>query len=101
MVDRFARRFLPSFSVLRSFASAARHQSFTLAAEELNLTQSAVSRHIRDMESALGFSLFRRVGRRVVLTPAGKNLADALETISAASPRPCIAPSLPACRGRH
>ncbi len=79
MVDRFARRFLPSFSVLRSFASAARHQSFTLAAEELNLTQSAVSRHIRDMESALGFSLFRRVGRRVVLTPAGKNLADALE----------------------
>ncbi len=79
MVDRFARRFLPSFSVLRSFASAARHQSFTLAAEELNLTQSAVSRHIRDMETALGFSLFRRVGRRVVLTPAGKNLADALE----------------------
>ncbi|WP_048644757.1 LysR substrate-binding domain-containing protein [Nitratireductor soli] len=77
--DRFARRFLPSFSVLRSFASAARHQSFTLAAEELNLTQSAVSRHIRDMEAALGFSLFRRVGRRVVLTPAGKNLADALE----------------------
>ncbi|WP_157188205.1 LysR family transcriptional regulator [Nitratireductor pacificus] len=77
--DKFARRFLPSFSVLRSFASAARHQSFTLAAEELNLTQSAVSRHIRDMEAALGFSLFRRVGRRVVLTPAGKNLADALE----------------------
>lgn len=77
--NRFARRFLPSFAVLRSFASAARHQSFTLAAEELNLTQSAVSRHIRDMETALGFSLFRRVGRRVMLTPAGKNLADALE----------------------
>ncbi|MCR4268001.1 LysR substrate-binding domain-containing protein [Nitratireductor sp. ZSWI3] len=79
VADKFARRFLPSFSVLRSFASAARHQSFTLAAEELNLTQSAVSRHIRDMEAALGFSLFRRVGRRVVLTPAGKSLADALE----------------------
>ena len=74
----FRRRFLPSFSVLRSFESAARHESFTLAAEELNLTQSAISRQIKELESAIGVELFRRVGRRVQLSEAGSAFAEEL-----------------------
>ncbi|MFV1844110.1 MULTISPECIES: LysR substrate-binding domain-containing protein [unclassified Phaeobacter] len=70
------RRFLPSHSTLRSFECAARHQSYTLAAEELNLTQSAISRQIKDLESMIGVALFRRAGRRVVLTEAGQKLAS-------------------------
>lgn len=69
------RRYLPSHAVLRSFECAARHESFTLAAEELHLTQSAVSRQVKELEEIIGTDLFRRVGRRVVLTPAGRNLA--------------------------
>ena len=69
------RRFMPSFAVLRSFECAARHQSFTLAAEELSLTQSAVSRQIKELELAIGAALFRRVGRRVELTDRGAAFA--------------------------
>lgn len=69
------RRFLPSHSTLRSFECAARHQSFTLAAEELNLTQSAVSRQVKELEDTVGVALFRRAGRRVVLTEAGQKLS--------------------------
>jgi len=65
------RRFMPSFAVLRSFECAARHQSFTLAAEELSLTQSAISRQIKELELAIGVDLFRRVGRRVELSERG------------------------------
>ncbi|MCX7561284.1 LysR family transcriptional regulator [Sulfitobacter sp. F26204] len=72
------RRYLPSNAVLRSFECAARHESFTLAAEELHLTQSAVSRQVKELEDIIGTALFRRVGRRVVLTRAGRNLADDL-----------------------
>ncbi len=57
--------------MLQSFDSAARHLNFTRAAEELHLTQSSVSRHVRDLEEQLGVALFNRVRRRVVLTPAG------------------------------
>ena len=52
---------LPSLSALRTFEAAARHLSFTKAAVELNLTQSAVSRQIRLMEEYLGVLLFQRV----------------------------------------
>ncbi len=72
------RRYLPSHAVLRSFESAARHESFTLAAEELHLTQSAISRQVKEFEQVIGTALFRRVGRRVVLSDAGKNLASEL-----------------------
>ncbi|QLC26860.1 LysR family transcriptional regulator [Parasphingopyxis algicola] len=75
---RNQRRFLPSFNILRSFESAARYGSFTMAAEELNLTQSAISRQIKELESNLGVDLFRRVGRRVELTEAGATFADEL-----------------------
>jgi LysR family transcriptional regulator, glycine cleavage system transcriptional activator len=73
------RRHLPSHAVLRSFESAARHESFTLAAEELHLTQSAISRQVKELEQTVGVALFRRVGRRVVLTNAGSNLAGDLK----------------------
>lgn len=71
-------RSLPSLAALRAFECAARHGSFTLAAEELHLTQSAVSRQVKDLEAQLGFSLFRRNGRRVALTDAGGEFARAL-----------------------
>lgn len=72
------RRYQPSLIILRSFECAARHESFTAAARELNLTQSAISRHIRDLEETLGLTLFRRVGRRVLLTQAGSGFAARL-----------------------
>ncbi|WP_259783066.1 LysR substrate-binding domain-containing protein [Aestuariispira ectoiniformans] len=69
----------PSLTHLRCFERAARHQSFTAAAEELRMTQSAVSKKIRELEVDLGVDLFRRVGRGVALTQAGKSFAADLE----------------------
>ena len=66
---------LPSLTHLRCFDSAARHQSFTAAGEEIGLTQSAVSKKVKELEIDLGFALFQRVGRGVVLTAAGAGLA--------------------------
>jgi LysR family glycine cleavage system transcriptional activator len=63
---------IPSIGGLRSFVAAARHESFTRAATELELSQGAVSRHIRELERHLGVCLFERVRQRVVLTDAGK-----------------------------
>src|SRR5580698_11601211 len=57
---------------LLAFEAAARHESFTLAARELFLTESAVSRQIATLESNLGVRLFVRIKQRVVLTKAGK-----------------------------
>ncbi len=67
------RRKIPSTASLSAFESAARHQSFTLAANELALTQSAVCRQIAGLEEFLGVKLFRRSARGVVLTEAGEN----------------------------
>ena len=69
---------LPSLAALRAFEAAARHESYTRAAEELGVTQGAVSRQVRDLETALGLRLFRREGRAVRLSPAGQALADEL-----------------------
>ena len=69
------RRFLPSNAVLRSFEAAARLESFTLAAEEQHLTQSAISRQVKEMEQIIGVELFHRAGRGVVLTDAGRSLS--------------------------
>lgn len=66
---------LPSLAALRTFEAAARHLSFTSAAAELNITQSAVSRQIRSMEEFLGLLLFQRVRKRLVLTDAGTQYA--------------------------
>src|SRR5579872_1687985 len=65
---------LPAFGV---FAVAARHQNFAHAAEELGLTASAVSHHVRGLETTLGVKLFQRHARGVVLTAEGRSLADA------------------------
>jgi DNA-binding transcriptional LysR family regulator len=65
------RRKIPSTAALAAFESAARHQSFTKAADELSVTQSAVCRQIATLEDFVGLKLFRRSKRGVVLTEAG------------------------------
>jgi DNA-binding transcriptional LysR family regulator len=65
------RRKLPSTGALEAFEAAARHQSFTKAAEELSVTQSAVCRQVAALESFLDVRLFRRTRRGVMLTEAG------------------------------
>jgi LysR family glycine cleavage system transcriptional activator len=71
----FRRGFLPSVGNLLAFEATARHGSVSRAAEELNLTQSAVSRQIQQLEESLGVSLFRRTRQRVVLTDVGRMYA--------------------------
>ncbi len=66
---------LPNLSWLRSFESAARHLNFTTAAQELALTQTAVSLHIRSLEADLGGKLFTRAARRLELTELGQSYA--------------------------
>jgi len=63
---------IPSMGALLAFEAAARHESFTHAARELFLTESAISRQINTLESNLGVRLFVRVKQRVVLTRAGR-----------------------------
>jgi LysR family glycine cleavage system transcriptional activator len=70
---------LPSLDTLRVFAVAARHLSFTKAANELHLTQSAISHRVRALEDELGVVLFNRLTRRLELTPAGQALAQRVE----------------------
>lgn len=65
------RRKIPSISWLTAFETAARHQSYTKAADELALTQSAVCRQIAALEEFVGLRLFRRSSRGVALTEAG------------------------------
>ena len=70
---------LPPLDALRAFAAAARHLSFTRAAEELFVTQSAVSKQVIALESALGVRLFERKTRALGLTAAGERLQRATE----------------------
>lgn len=72
-----ARR-LPSLNALRAFETAARHQSFTAAAEELFVTHAAVSRHVRELEDWLGAELFNRTPRGLTLTEAGERFGRRL-----------------------
>ena len=65
------RRKIPSTAAMCAFESAARHQSFTKAADELAVTQSAICRQIGTLEEFLGVKLFRRSRRGVTLTEAG------------------------------
>lgn len=65
------RRKLPPLPAIRSFEAAARHRSFTIAADELNVTQGAVSLQVRKLEEFLGKKLFVRLTRRVELTDDG------------------------------
>ena len=59
---------LPSLHALKFFEVAARHENFSRAAEELSVTQSAVSRQIQQLEAELGQALFERNGPRLVQT---------------------------------
>lgn len=63
---------IPSIGGLTSFVAAAQHGSFTRAADELHVSQGAISRQIREIESQLGIRLFERIRQRVVLTDAGR-----------------------------
>jgi len=82
-------RDLPPFPGVRAFESAARHLSFKAAAEELGVTQSAVSHQIKALEQYLEVPLFERTGRGVVLTDAGEaylpELVAALDAIARAT----------------
>ncbi len=69
---------LPPLASIRAFEVAARHLSFTKAAEELNVTQSAISRHIRQLEESLGLPLFVRRHRALALTAAGESYQSEL-----------------------
>ncbi len=69
---------MPPLRALRIFEAAARLQSFSKAARELNVTPAAVSHQIRGLERHLGVELFRRTGRRVALSDDGRAAAESL-----------------------
>ncbi|KIH86130.1 LysR family transcriptional regulator [Pseudomonas batumici] len=74
------RRKIPSTTALISFEAAARHESFTKAAQELSLTQGAICRQIASLEEFLGVELFRRSRRGVKLTEAGLSYSRRVAT---------------------
>lgn len=84
-----SRRFLPSTALLAAFEAASRTGSITLAARELSLTQSAVSRQIKLLEAQLEVELFARERQSIRLTAAGESYAreirEALRKITTAS----------------
>jgi LysR family glycine cleavage system transcriptional activator len=85
-----ARR-LPPLNALRAFEAGARHLSFTKAAEELFVTQAAVSHQVKLLEADLGVSLFRRMTRKLALTEEGRALmavaGEALDAIAGEAAR--------------
>ena len=72
-------RQLPSLTSLRAFEAAARHLSFTSAAEELHVTQAAISHQVKSLERELGQRLFRRLPRRLLLTEEAQVLLPVLQ----------------------
>ncbi|MBT4041041.1 MAG: LysR family transcriptional regulator [Rhodospirillales bacterium] len=80
---------LPHLSFLRSFEAAARHLSFTAASEELGCTQSAVSNHVRSLETFIGHPLFVRLPRSLTMTDVAEaylpSVRHALQEIDAAT----------------
>lgn len=83
------RKLTPSMSLLLAFDASARHLSFTRAAQDLYLTQSAVSRQVQALETLLGVPLFVREQRKIALTGAGaayhREVAVALQRIRSGS----------------
>ena len=84
-------RRLPQLNALKAFEAAARHESFTRAAEELCVTQGAVSHQVKSLEAELGLKLFHRERQRLVITEAGRSylevVRDALDRIAAGTER--------------
>jgi DNA-binding transcriptional LysR family regulator len=90
-------RKMPNYVLLRAFEAAARLESFTLAAKELHLTQSAISHQIRELEEYFGKPLFFRKNRKVEPTAEGRRLLESLsrvfDVIEAACNEVTLAPS--------
>src|SRR6267378_4767484 len=84
-------RRLPPLNALKAFEAAARHESFTRAAEELCVTQGAVSHQVKALEATLGVKLFNRERQRLVMTEAGREylavVRDALDRIAVGTDR--------------
>src|SRR3954452_25048660 len=84
-------RRLPPLNALKAFEAAARHESFTRAAEELNVTQGAVSHQVKALETELGIKLFNRERQRLIITGAGRDylavVRDALDRIAVGTER--------------
>ncbi len=82
-------RSLPPLNALRAFEAAGRHQSFSRAADELNVNHSAISRHVRGLEDRLGTQLFADAAPGVALTAEGRaylaRITPALDAISEAT----------------
>src|SRR5882724_8248413 len=85
-----ARR-LPPLNGLKAFEAAARSESFTRAAEELNVTQGAVSHQVKALEDTLGLKLFRRERQRLIITDGGRDylavIRDAFDQIALGTER--------------
>ncbi len=84
-------RQLPNLNGLKAFEAAARHESFTKAAEELCVTQGAVSHQVKALEAELGLKFFNREPKRLVITEAGRGylevVRDALDRIAVGTDR--------------
>jgi LysR family glycine cleavage system transcriptional activator len=84
-------RRLPSLNAVRAFEAAARHESFTRGAEELCVTQGAVSHQVKALEAELGLKLFNRERQRLVITEAGRDylnvVRDAFDRIALGTER--------------
>src|SRR6058998_1277574 len=84
-------RRLPPLNALKAFEAAARHVSFTRAAEELCVTQGAVSHQVKALESELGVKLFNRERQRLIITEAGRQylavVRDALDRLAVGTER--------------
>jgi LysR family glycine cleavage system transcriptional activator len=84
-------RRLPPLNALRAFEAAARHESFTRAAEELCVTQGAVSHQVKALEAGLGIKLFNRERQRLIITEAGREyltvLRDSFDRIAVGTER--------------
>lgn len=82
---------LPPLNALKAFEAAARHESFTRAAEELCVTQGAVSHQVKALEAELGVKLFNRERQRLIITEAGREylavVRDALDRIAVGTER--------------
>jgi LysR family glycine cleavage system transcriptional activator len=82
---------LPPLNNLKAFEAAARHESFTRAAEELCVTQGAVSQQVKALEAGLGIKLFNRERQRLIITEAGRDyltiVRDALDRIAVGTER--------------
>ena len=90
-MEAVLRRSLPPLNALRSFEAAARHQSFTRAADELCVTQGAVSHQVKALEAELGLKLFNRERQGLAITDAGHDylavVRDAFDRIALGTDR--------------